>query len=269
MIAPANRQDGHRASATPRERIPVGTIGVTIGMVLATAAILLLGWAVRQALTWIVVAALFSVILSPLVDLAERRLHLRRSLATLLVFLVGFVLLAVVITVLVRPLAREGPQLLDRAPVYAAQAEAGKGPVGSLLTRYHLADYLTRNQARLRQATSGLTTPALAVVRSVFATIVGLVTIVVLTFLMVVEGPRSVAGWLAVPPDHRQEHVRRVAADCSRAVVGYMTGNLSTLEPPYPTLQTGASRAGAPRRVHPGAAVALPPGCSALRSRRL
>jgi hypothetical protein len=64
------------------------------------------------------------------------------------------------------------------------------------------------------------------VVRSVFATIVGLVTIVVLTFLMVVEGPRSVAGWLAVPPDHRQEHVRRVAADCSRAVVGYMTGNL-------------------------------------------
>jgi hypothetical protein len=64
MIAPANRQDGHRAPAAPRERIAVRTIGVTIGMVLATAAILLLGWEVRRVLTWIVVAALFSVILS-------------------------------------------------------------------------------------------------------------------------------------------------------------------------------------------------------------
>ena len=45
MIAPANRKDGHRAPATPRERIPVRTIGVTIAMVLATTAILLLGWA--------------------------------------------------------------------------------------------------------------------------------------------------------------------------------------------------------------------------------
>jgi len=105
-----------------------------------------------------------------------------------------------VVTVLVRPIAREGPQLLDRAPAYVAQVEAGKGPVGHLLKRYRLADYLARNQARLREAGSGLATPALAVVRSVFATIVGLVTIVVLTFLMVVEGPTLVTGWLAVLP---------------------------------------------------------------------
>jgi predicted PurR-regulated permease PerM len=226
MISPANRQDGHRVPVTPGERIPIRTIGVTIGMVLATAAILLLGWAVRQVLIWIVVAALLSVILSPLVDLVERRLHLRRSLATLLVFLVGFLLLTATVTVLVRPIAREGPQFADRAPAFVAQAEAGKGPVGSLLKRYRLADYLARNQARLREVGSGLTTPALAVVRSVFATIVGLVTILVLTFLMVLQGPTLVTSWLAALPDRRQDHVRRVAADCSRAVVGYMTGNL-------------------------------------------
>jgi hypothetical protein len=97
MIAPANRQDGHRAPAAPRERIPVRTIGVTIGMLLATAAILLLGWAVRQALTWIVVATLFSVIISPLV----------------------------------RPIAREGPQLLDRAPA----CEVSCSRSGESLTR--------------------------------------------------------------------------------------------------------------------------------------
>ncbi|HSO53687.1 MAG TPA: AI-2E family transporter, partial [Actinomycetes bacterium] len=45
-------------------------------------------------------------------------------------------------------------------------------------------------------------------------------------FLMVLQGPTLVASWLAALPDRRQEHVRRVAADCSKAVVGYMTGNL-------------------------------------------
>src|SRR5512132_4153774 len=205
---------------TQRERVPIRTIAVTIGMVLATAAILLLGWEVRRVLTWIVVAALLSIILGPVTDLVERRLHLRRSLATLLVFLLGLVLLVGVVTVFIRPIAKEGPQFIDKAPAYVAQAQAGNGPVGSLIKRYKLAEYVSRNQARLREAGSRLTTPALAVVRSVFA------TIVVLTFLMVLQGPTLVASWLAALPERRQEHVRRVAADCSRAVVGYMTGNL-------------------------------------------
>jgi predicted PurR-regulated permease PerM len=73
----------------PQPRVPIRTIAATIGMVLLTAAVLLLGWEVRRVLTWIVVAALLAIILGPLVDIAQRRLHLRRSLATLLVFLVA------------------------------------------------------------------------------------------------------------------------------------------------------------------------------------
>jgi predicted PurR-regulated permease PerM len=211
---------------TQSEHVPVRTIAVTIGMVLATAAILLLGWEVRRILTWIVVAALLSILLGPVTDLVQRRLHLRRSLATLVVFLGGLLLLAGIVTVFVRPIAKEGPELVDRAPAYVAQAQAGKGPVGSLIKRYHLVEWVTRNQTRLREAGTRLTAPALAVVRSLFATIVGLVTILVLTFLMLVEGPKLIAGWLAALPEQRQEHVRRVAADCSKAVVGYMTGNL-------------------------------------------
>jgi predicted PurR-regulated permease PerM len=211
---------------TQHERVPVRTIAVTIGMVLGAAAVLLLAWEIRRVLTWIVVAALLSVILGPVTDIVERRLHLRRSLATLLVFLIGFVLLAGIVTVFVRPIAKEGPQFVDRAPDYLAQAQAGRGPVGGLIKRYKLVDYATRNEARLREAGSRLTAPALALVRSVVSTIAGLVTILVLTFLMVLQGPDLVAGWLAVLPERRQEHVRRVAADCSKAVVGYITGNL-------------------------------------------
>jgi hypothetical protein len=55
---------------------------------------------------------------------------------------------------------------------------------------------------------------------------VALVTIFVLTFLMVLQGPKPLRSWISAVPEDRQERVRRVAADCSKAVTGYMTGNL-------------------------------------------
>jgi predicted PurR-regulated permease PerM len=215
-----------RLEPAPRQRVPARAIAVTIGMVLATAAILLLGWEVRRVLTWIVVAALLSVVLGPVVDLAERRLHLRRAVATLLVFLLFLVALAGIVTVFIRPLATEGPHFIDRVPSYVEQARAGRGPVGRLVQRYNLDEYLQRNQARLRESANRLTTPALSVLRSIFSTVVALVTIFVLTFLMVLQGPKLLASWTATLPERQQERVRRVAADCAKAVTGYMTGNL-------------------------------------------
>jgi predicted PurR-regulated permease PerM len=209
-----------------RQRVPIRTIAVTIGMVLVTAAILLLGWEVRRVLTWIVVAALLSVILGPVVDLAERRLHLRRAFATLLIFFLFLVGLAGIVTAFVRPLATEGPQFIDRLPGYVADARAGRGPIGGLVQRYNLDEYLERNQGRLREGANRITDPALGVLRSIFSTLVALVTVFVLTFLMVLQGPKLLQSWVSALPDNRQERIRRVAADCSKAVTGYMTGNL-------------------------------------------
>jgi multisubunit Na+/H+ antiporter MnhG subunit len=66
------REDG-TIVRDPQSRVPIRTIACTIGMVLLTAAVLLLGWEVRRVLTWILVAALLAIILGPLVDIAQRR----------------------------------------------------------------------------------------------------------------------------------------------------------------------------------------------------
>jgi predicted PurR-regulated permease PerM len=219
-------RDNGTTGRDPQSRVPVRTIAATIAMVLLTAAVLLLGWEVRRVLTWIVVAALLAIILGPLVDITQRRLHLHRALATLLVFLVTLIALAGILTMFIRPLANEGPQFIDRVPSYVEQARTGRGPVGRLVQRYNLDEYLQRNQARLRESANRLTTPALGVLRSIFSTVVALVTIFVLTFLMVLQGPALLAGMVAALPERRQERVRRVAADCAKAVTGYMTGNL-------------------------------------------
>jgi predicted PurR-regulated permease PerM len=65
------------------------------------------------------------------------------------------------------------------------------------------------------------------VLRSIFSTVVALVTIFVLTFFMVLQGPKLLAGWVAALPERRQERVRRVAADRAKAVTGYMAGTVT------------------------------------------
>ena len=56
---------------TQRERVPI-RIHRRDHRDGPSAAILLLGWEVRRVLTWIVVAALLSIILGPVTDLVER-----------------------------------------------------------------------------------------------------------------------------------------------------------------------------------------------------
>ena len=70
--------------------------------------------------------------------------------------------------------------------------------------------------------------------RSIFSTVVALVTIFVLTFLMVLQGPQLLSAWVSALPERRQERVRRVAADCAKAL-GYMTGNLVITSSPAPS----------------------------------
>jgi predicted PurR-regulated permease PerM len=200
---------------------------VVIGLILATALVLLLASQTRRVLVWIVIAAFFAVALDPFVTWLERRVSwLRRSAATLLVYLLAVVLLAVVAAVLVVPVVREASHLADQFPALVADARAGRGPVGRLLVRFHVLDYLARHADQFRQYGSRLGQSTLRFLAGTANTVAGLLTIFVLSFLMVVQGPRLVAGFLALLDEPLAERMRRIGPECSRAVTGYVTGNL-------------------------------------------
>lgn len=210
-----------------RERVPVRTILATIGLVLATVLLLLLIRAVERVLVWIVIAGFFAVAVYPVVNWIERRLPwCRRSLATLLVYLVLVVAIAGLMTLFALPLAREGAVLAHQLPQLIDDARAGRGPVGHLLERTRILGYLQQNEAKIHSFVTGLGAPALGFLKSAATGIAATVTIFVLSFLMVVTGPKLVEGTLALFPDDRAEHIRSVGADCAKTVTGYISGNL-------------------------------------------
>jgi predicted PurR-regulated permease PerM len=207
------------------EQVPVRTIATTIGMVLGVALGLVVVFQVRRVLVWIVVALFFAVALYPVTDWAQRLVR-RRALATLLVFVACVALLAGLITLFAVPLVREGSQLARQLPDIVRDAQVGRGPIGGLVTRFHIQQYVQENQDRIQSFISGLGTPALNFVRAAATTVVGIITIIVLAYLMVLEGPLVLEGTLALLSPERAERVRRVGADCARTVTGYISGNL-------------------------------------------
>jgi predicted PurR-regulated permease PerM len=200
---------------------------VVIGLVLATILVLVLIRETRQVLTWILIAAFFAVALHPTVTWLEHRAAFgRRWLATLLVFLVALVLIGGLITLFVVPLVREGSQVISDFPKIVEDARSGRGPVGGLIERFNLLQYARDNTDRFREYISGLGAPTLALLRGTATSVAGIVTIFVLAYLMVLEAPKVVDGFLALFDDRRTERIRRVGQDCAKTVTGYLTGNL-------------------------------------------
>ncbi|MDG4838971.1 AI-2E family transporter [Micromonospora sp. WMMD967] len=199
---------------------------IVIGLVLASAFALAFVYATRRVLTWAVVAAFFAVALKPIVDRLQHRLVRRRSVATLLVFLVAFVLLAILAALILVPLLDEVGRFADRAPALLHDARTGQGPLGRLLERSGARRYVDEHSDQLRDLGSQLRQPAVGVLRGVVETVAGLITVIVLAYLMVLEAPRITRGLLAAAGDGQGERLRRVGWEVSRTVTGYLTGNL-------------------------------------------
>ena len=214
------------------ERAPtagtVRTILTAIGLVLATALVLYIVLQTLSVLTWMVIAAFFAVALYPVVGWVQRRLlgGRRRALATLLVFLVLVAALSAISTVFIVPLAREGAQFAGELPELVDEARAGRGPVGELLERTNALGWVQDNQERIAGFVTGLTSPAAGVLLGVATGVAGLATIIVLAFLMVLEGPKVVDGFSNLFHPARAKRIRAVGADCARSVTGYLSGNL-------------------------------------------
>jgi len=206
-------------------RIASGT-----AVAISVALLFFLGFRALQSLSrilaFLAVALFFTVVLTPAVDYLQHRVKMRRGVATAIVFVVGFSLLGGMGYAFVRPILDQGQKFADDLPHIVDDAQKGKGPIGHIVKRYKVDKYVKDNKAQLQKNIKNLGTPAFGVVKSIFNGVFALVTVLVLTVLMLMQGPNLSRTTLMLIPDPHRERVRRVAKDAGRAVSGYMAGNL-------------------------------------------
>ena len=215
--------------AAPEVRV-VAVRPRTIFVVLGIAVLVGLGlFLVLQAwhvLTWILIAALLAAALNPAVEAFERR-GLTRLPAASIVFGIALLVLTGIGFLVLPPLVSQVTDFVNAVPDLIDDITAGRGPFGWLQDDYQIVD---RIRAAIEKqgvgGVLGLSEPVLDVVRSVVTAVVGAITILFLTFFMLLEGPRTIRSVLGMIPEHSRPRYERVGRDIYQAISGYVTGNL-------------------------------------------
>jgi predicted PurR-regulated permease PerM len=196
-------------------------------IVLCVAVTLEVVWIARHVLAWVVIALFFALALNPLVNWIQRRSGLARGPAIAIAYLIVIVVIVAVGASFLPRLIDEVNGFVQALPNYVHDLTHGRGRLGFLETKYHVVEKV-REQVQNGGAKKllGLSGAALSVTKSIISLIAATVTIVFLTFFMLLEG----GGWMeriySLFSDGSQARVRRIGDDIYKTVGGYVTGNI-------------------------------------------
>ncbi|HEU5439530.1 MAG TPA: AI-2E family transporter [Ktedonobacterales bacterium] len=206
----------------------------TVVVVLLTALGLLAGlyvlWQLQDILRWGLVAAFLAVALNPAVNWLHRH-HIRRSVAILLVYGALLLALAGLGALVLPPLIAQVRGLIVTLVSLFQRPGGPEQALRALAERYGLGGLVSGLQAQLSalpNTLSGAAGPLLAVASGVLGSITALLSILLITFFLLLDGAHFVARGIGlVPHEQQRARLRRITAASARAVSGYVTGNLA------------------------------------------
>ncbi len=208
----------------------------TIVIALLTAAVVLgalyLLWQVRTFIGWCVLAVLLAVVLNPAVDWLQRR-RVPRTLGIVLTYLGVVAALILIAGIFVPLLINEIGNLISFIVTVLQDPTGVTESFRNTLEQFGLGFLFDTLSARLAEVPSQLgewarsfllSAGGLAVSAAGFVT--ALVTILTVTFFLLLNPERFVNVGLRLFAEPQRPRVRRLLAQSSGAVFGYITGNL-------------------------------------------
>jgi predicted PurR-regulated permease PerM len=211
-----------RSQVTPR------TVVVVIFTTLLLLGGLYLLWQLRQIVRWCVIALFLAVALDPAVNWVNRR-RVPRGLAIFIVYLVLLLLLVGMAALVLPPLIDQVQGLGDYLVTLFRRPGGLNQALEDLAASYGLAGYLDVIRAQLSSLPARLTSaagPLLVVTRGVVGSVTAFISILLLTFFLLLDGARFAEAGVRLFAAPQQPRLRRLLAESARAVSGYITGNL-------------------------------------------
>ena len=180
---------------------------------------------VRSVVGLLLIAVFLAVALGPAVDRAAR-MKLPRPLAILAVFLCLFLAIFLIGLVVVPPIVNEIQAFADDVPQYIDDIRAND-TLREYDDKYDITKKLEEQAASLPSRLGDAAGALQSVTVGVFSTIIQLVTVLTITFFLLLDGGRMANFLLAQVRREHQERVRQVAGDIYNATGGYVAGALT------------------------------------------
>ncbi|MCW3031561.1 MAG: family transporter [Solirubrobacterales bacterium] len=224
-VPEASTQSGERARAVVRLAAPSARNVVRMVLLLVASAVALyLLWRVRSVIRLIGISLFLGLALVPVVDAIDRRVRMHRAVIILGVYVVLLAAVVVIGAVVVPSMVKEIGQLSHEGPRYARELREN-ATFRHYDNRYHISSKLVADARALPHALAHVAGPLKDVTVSAFSFVGELVTVLALTFLLILHGRDYVNAGLSLAGE-REHHYRRLIIEVNQAVSKYVLGNI-------------------------------------------
>ncbi len=149
-----------------------------------------------------------------------------RTLATGISFLIVLILITAFLISIVPPLVRQTGNFISNAPALMEQTRDPNTSLGKLVDRYSLQDDIEKFSDQLSSRLSDVGSTAVSSFGRVTGNVFSILTVLVMTFMMLIEGPRWIRFLRDIIPDEHHARADRLARDMYRVVKGYVNGQV-------------------------------------------
>lgn len=183
---------------------------------------------VGYILELIFIAGFLAVALNPVVSWFARNLKLRsRIAATAISYVTVVAILGTIIALVIPPLVRQTIDFIADAPDTISQALNDENSTfGQYVDRYNLSGQVEGFTEDIQERTEDLRSPVVTTAGRVGSALVSIITVLVLTFMMLVEGPMWKKRFWELTPKQNRTHYKSLAERMYRAVTGYVNGQV-------------------------------------------
>ena len=164
---------------------------------------------IRHPLILIFISFFLAMALNPAVSFVTRKLKSRSRVGgTAVAYIAVLAVLITFFTLIVPPLVSQTTDFVRGVPNTIKNLETQDSSVGRFVRKYNLDEQLTKVANDFGKNVVKTDGPVLSTARSILTIIVSAITVLVLTFMMLVEGPDWVARFLDTLPPNRKTRVR-------------------------------------------------------------
>lgn len=209
--------------------ISVDSATIIRAIVIVLGALLVLAFieAISRALIIIFISLFLALALNPVVSWIARKLKSKsrvRATGTaylmVLLFLVGFFALVI------PPLVKQTADFIKDVPGTIQEFKQNDSTVSQLVYQYDLEAQVDRFASDFSSRFQDIGQPILTTAGAVGTAVASAIAVLVLTFMMLVEGPKWLDKFFAIQPKSKRAARKKLAYRMYKTVTGYVNGQL-------------------------------------------
>lgn len=203
------------------------TIVRTILWVVVTIALYKFIGRISHGLTLIFASFFLAMALNPVVSWMSKRLRLKgRVRATAAAYITVIAVLALFLLMVVPPLVRQTRTFISNVPTTVQDFQEQDSRLAQAAKRYDIDQKITESARDFASNYSDFGSTVLNTGRRIAEVVASVLVVLVMTFMMLVEGPKWLGLFWGVMPPKNRERYKSLAAKMYKGVTGFVNGQV-------------------------------------------